>query len=70
MVGKHSRRAEIPKARNVWQGNAVDFLPARCPKCGGSSRILHGPVKDDPARKRYHQCRRCGIRFRSVEVRR
>ena len=60
-----------PRSKNVWKGDAVDFLPARCPspKCRSQScRILHGPVRDDPARRRYHECRVCGMRFPSVEV--
>lgn len=50
----------------VWQGNAVPFLPARCPDCScTSTRIIRGPVSGDKVRQ--HECRRCSVRFRSVE---
>jgi len=59
----------IDQRKDLWRGDAVYYLPARCPRCKGQScKVLSGPVKDDPARRRYHKCRKCGMRFPSVEV--
>ena len=47
----------------------VAFLPVRCPGCGSDRQKTTGaPLPRGPGRLRYHVCRDCGLRFRSVEI--
>lgn len=43
---------------------AVPFVPFRCWRCGGVRPQTYG----QEGRVRYHKCRQCGTKYRSVEM--
>lgn len=44
----------------------VPFCPFRCPSCGEAKPRTYGKT----GRIRYHRCRACGLRYRSLELQR
>lgn len=48
-----------------WEGLPVaPFVPVLCPRCRESKPITYG----QSGRLRYHQCKRCGDRFKSWQI--
>lgn len=43
---------------------AVPFVPFRCPRCGAVKPFTYG----QEGRVRYHRCKFCEGKFRSVEI--
>lgn len=56
------RRSPIPHAEDAVA--IVPFVPWRCPSCGDSKPRHYG----QEGRVRYHECRECGLRYRSIEL--
>lgn len=42
----------------------VPFVPFRCPKCRATKPATYGST----GRLRYHRCKHCGTKFRSLEL--
>jgi len=56
-------------APNVDDGTPVVlYLPVRCPQCHEAKPATDGVHDRNDGRVRYHLCRHCSLKFRSVEV--
>lgn len=52
-----------PSTDGTVNGVTYQTVQCRCPRC----RAANPPVKSTQGRVRFHQCRECGQRFKSVE---
>jgi Zn ribbon nucleic-acid-binding protein len=63
-----TKKVEIPKMVNIFGVNYDRMAGARCPMCRmPKAQITHTLSWENDIRVRYHCCRRCGSRFKSIE---
>jgi len=53
----------IKPTEDEFRRPTVKFLPVRCPNCGSKKQRSYGTK----GRLRYHQCRKCELKFKSIE---
>lgn len=54
-----------PQPEDVRETPIVEWKPIRCPYCGSGLKFTYGKSRHKPVR--YHLCRSCGSKFRSIE---
>lgn len=69
-MGRGERRREEPgeEAAAKDKPEGVIFYPVRCPDCESDRVKCYSSEPPGPNRVRYHLCRACGKRFKSIEA--
>lgn len=72
-VAKRLSEEDLRKlVKRIQDGSGVDYSRrdgAICPVCGATKcRVTNTSPWSGEVRERFHRCRTCGLRFKSVEV--
>lgn len=74
-VPRRERRAAPPPAAGEQAPSpgedgvpVVPYVPIRCPRCGERKPTTDGVHDVRDGRTRYHLCKGCDLKFRSVEI--